>query len=89
MTGILSPMEWIPALKTHSDTMVKATENASAWAAEHTDAQEEAEMYTVCSHICAGFTRDPVDAQVALVVVLDELALVDAANAQLPLHCTD
>jgi hypothetical protein len=53
------------------------------------DAEQQTEVNAEGSDVCAGFTADPKDGKVALIVELDELALMDGADAQLALDGGD
>jgi hypothetical protein len=54
-----------------------------------TDAEHETEVNAVRSHVRTSLARHPVHTQVALFIILNELALVDGSDAQLPLDSTD
>jgi len=77
----------------HRDDLVALAHGARADATQllhvAADAEEEAEVDAERADVGAGLARDPEDAEVAVVVELDELAVVDGADAQLALDGRD
>ena len=49
------------------------------------NSEKESKMDAECSNIRSGFTTDPKDAHVSLVVVFNEFVLVDGSNTELTL----
>ena len=54
-----------------------------------TNSKKQAEVHTESTHIRARLAGDPEDDKVALLVILEHLALVDGADAELALHSRD
>jgi hypothetical protein len=77
----------------HRDDVVVLAECAGAHAAQllhvSADAEQEAEVHAERADVRAGLARDPEDGEVALIVKLEQLGLVDGADAQLALDGTD
>ena len=69
----------------HSRLVHRTTANTTKLLHMRTHTQQQAHMHTERPDIRASLAADPEDTQVALIVELDDLALVDAADAQLAL----
>ncbi len=71
----------------HGDHGLILLESARASTSEllhvGTDSQNVADVNAKGSHVGAGLTRDPEDAHVSFLIVVEELALVDGANTEL------
>ena len=50
-------------------------------------AQQKSKVNTQRPDVCAGLTRDPEDAEMPVLVILNELALVDGSYSELTLDC--
>mmetsp|Transcript_40437 Transcript_40437/g.120645 ORF Transcript_40437/g.120645 Transcript_40437/m.120645 type:complete len:214 (-) Transcript_40437:819-1460(-) len=73
----------------HRHHVVALAEDARAHAAQllhvAAHAQQQAEVHAERPHVRAGLTADPEDSEVAVLVILVQLGLVDVADAQLAL----
>lgn len=54
-----------------------------------TNPKKQTKMDAQCPNVCAGFTADPENTEMTVVVKLDQLALIDGADAQLSLDGRD
>ena len=54
-----------------------------------TNTEQETEVHAKRTDICAGLTRHPEDGEVALLIELEELGLVDGTNTELTLDGRD
>ena len=75
----------------HSNTKAHAPQASCPSAHLHVPAhaQQQAQVYAESPDVRAGFAGDPEHCQVALLVVLVELGLVNGSDAQLALHSAD
>lgn len=65
------------------------TANSAEFLHMGADSEEQTKMDTECSDIGTGLARNPEDTEVAVIVELDELALVNGADTELALDGRD